>query len=164
MELKAITVVEKGAVPRRLQPAHTRASRVAYYVIGREFHEKMMPKRFTVAHGLEAGYRKRKGEEAGTDTKAFFKSYTGRKVKIKGHRKPLVWSGETEKRARSVNLVVTPQLARLKYNLPQLNRRPWMNDEIRRILPREIAELSKVWKQAYDDAFARESTQTTTTI
>lgn len=164
MELRTITVVEKGAVPRRLRPAHTRASRVAYYVIGLEFHEKMMPKRFTVAHGLEAGYRKRKGEESGTDTKAFFKSYTGRKVKMKGHRKPLVWSGETEKRSRSVNLIVTGQLARLKYNLPVLNFNPWTNEEIRKILPREIAELSKLWRKAYDEAFAIESTQTTTTI
>jgi hypothetical protein len=76
------------------RPVWNNMLKEAWAATGQHWFDKLLPKHFTVAGGKEYGYAPRAGEAAGTTGKAFWSSYAGRKQKYKGHRDPLVWSGE----------------------------------------------------------------------
>lgn len=92
------------------------------------------------------GYTPRKGE--GLSGKAFYRSYSGRKLKKKGHLKPLVWSGESMALAKIRDVRATRNRATLVQHARGLNRRHpasqvRMNEEIRAIAPNEIREAAR---------------------
>jgi hypothetical protein len=132
---------------------HREASRQAYQAIAEKHHEENTAKRFTKEHALAAGYRKRAGEEHPFGSKAFWNSYTGRKLKKHGHTLPLVFSGETRARARMATIVVTTNRGQLKYQVNALNYQPWTRDEFIKILPAEAKELGQHWDQIYNRQF-----------
>jgi hypothetical protein len=150
MEIPKIEIRERGRAPRRLAKAYGQASKTSWRETGLHYHQTMRPKRFTVAHGKAAGYQPRKGDEFAWGTKQFWKSYVGRKVRKFKHRRPLVWSGETERRARAVNIVAQRNVAKMRYALNALNFHPWAQAEFRRILPAEAAELGRVYDANLD--------------
>lgn len=118
---------------------------------GKFFHLNMRDKRFTKEHAMKAGYALRKGEESGIGTKAFFRSYTGRKLKKFGHTRPLEFSGRTRAAVRAANISSTSNGGKVAYagantfnyhnpfSKPEL--RP--NLEFRRIIPEEAEQLAK---------------------
>lgn len=139
-----IKIEERGITPRRLAKAVREANKEEWRILAETFHTKFTPARFTEEHAKKAGYRKRSGEDGRFGTKAFWKSYIGRKIRQKKHRDPLVWSGETKRRAeRMVGIVPTSKGVTLRYNLNVLNYIPWARAEFARILPEETAVLTQ---------------------
>lgn len=126
----------------------------AYQDLGEYFHAKMLPKRFTIAGGRMLNYDYRSGERPGTSYKAFWKSYTGRKVRKFGHRKPLVWSGETERDATRIrDIRTTSRGVKIVLHARKLNFRNkyssiFMNEEVRRVSPQEYTELKREFERA----------------
>lgn len=165
-----ITIKERGAVPRRMMKAHNAAAKTAWFSAGKLFHEAMRDARFTAEHARKAGYDKRKGEESGIDTKAFFRSYTGRKIRKWGHRRPLEWSGETRRKVRYANINNTSKGCRVAYpGASKLNFRPKggrinMADEFRRLLPTEIDKLAAGFDTSYEFQMGRDNTTITTQV
>lgn len=118
-----------GAVPGTVnlnQRAWNRVVRDCWMKVGKMWHKHMAQKHFTKAGAREYEYTPRKGEESGVSSKAFWRSYTGRKKKAKGHTLPLVWSGETRSRARTARIEAYATRrksgVRISLNLPALNR------------------------------------------
>ena len=142
-----ITVRETGPVPRLLKSAYNRASKQAWYDAGIYFHETLWARRFTPAHGREAGYRPRSGDELPFGSKEFWRSYVGRKLRFKHHRNPFEWSGTTKRLARSVSIVSTRNRASLRYaGLRVLNfLPPEFNEELRRVLPSEARQIGRAY-------------------
>ena len=79
----------------------------AFHQIGLRWHQEFLPKHFTKEGEKEYNYTPRKGEEEGTSGKAFWRSYTGRKLKAKGHTLPLVWSGELRQGSKTARITAT---------------------------------------------------------
>lgn len=168
MEIKRITITERGPVPRRMAKYHRAASKAGYQAAAEYHHRVHTPKRFTVAHGREANYRPRSGENLPYGSKAFWRSYYGRKLKgqtggskiwylrdviREGTAAPLVWTGETRHRARVTTISVTANRANLRYNVNALSYRVFPQEEFRRIIPRELAKLGQVFDDTYNKAF-----------
>jgi hypothetical protein len=160
MEIKAIRITERGPVPRALKKYHRAASKSAYNSAGIEYHTVLRPLRFTRAHAIEAKYRPRAGEQFPFGSKAFWRSYVGRKLRggpgRPGTNLPLVWTGRTRERAQMVSLQVFSTRVDARYALNQLNRIPWAQEEFRRILPRELTHLGQVFDAEYDREFNRD--------
>lgn len=149
-----ISVKERGTTPRKFIKQHNAAKRVGFRSIADYYHAKLTPKRFTKAHGLAVGYRPRQGENLTYGSKAYWTSYTGRKQR-RGHLMPLVWSGETRRRSRIANIVVTGKESRVKYQLNVLNFHPDLRQEFLRMLPAESVKLGKVFDKTYDTEFKK---------
>lgn len=159
MEIRAIKIRERGPVPRSMAKQHRQASREAYQAIAEQHHREHTPKRFTKAHGQAAEYRKRKGEELQFGTKAFWGSYTGRKLRKFGHTLPLVWSGQTRDRARMATIQVTTNRGQLRYSVNALNYNPWARDEFTTLTGPEVRALGQTWESVYSRLFDRNMDQ-----
>lgn len=151
-----ITIKEKGFVPRGMKRAYGRVSKAAWFETGVRFHGEHRDDRFTKEHGRKAGYKKRKGEDAGLTGKAFWQSYTGRKLRFKKHTRPLEWSGDTRRAVRSANITSTSKGAKVAYSgARKLNfRNPRsdinMSEEFRRLTPEEMVSLAKFYDDKLD--------------
>lgn len=150
MEIRAIKIRERGNVPRNMAKQHRRASREAYQQIAEMHHRENTPKRFTQEHAQAAGYRKRSGEQFTFGSKAFWGSYTGRKLRQHGHTLPLVFTGKTRERARMTTITVTTNRGQLRYAVNALNFNPWTREEFTRLLPSEIEALGQHWDATYN--------------
>lgn len=159
MKILAITIRERGAVPRSMAKQHRQASRQAYQEIAEQHHRENTPNRFTKQHGQAAGYRKRKGEDLQFGTKAFWGSYTGRKLRKFGHTLPLVWSGQTRDRARLATIQVTTNRGQLRYSVNALNYNPWARDEFTTLTAPEVQALGQTWETVYARFFDRDMDQ-----
>ena len=110
--------------------------RTAWKASGEEWHAGMRPKHFTFAAIAEYGYQARKA------------SYELRKAKKLGHRRPLVWSGETERmtgRSRDVRYTdkgVTVVLQAPKHLYQRRGSAPDKAEELQRVSEREVAQLA----------------------
>ncbi|QDV22921.1 hypothetical protein [Aureliella helgolandensis] len=152
----AVQVRERGATPRRMKTAYTAASRKAWHAVALRFHTEYRDKRFTEEHAREAGYVRRKGELLPRDSKAFRRSYTGRKLLLKGHTRPLEFSGKTRRAVRAVSISETSKGGKAAYRgantfnfrHPKSNIR--MSDEFRFITPREARELGEYYDLQLD--------------
>ena len=110
-------------------------------------------KHFTNAGAAEYGYAPRQGDAGRLGTHGFKRSYQGRKLRAKGHTRPLTWSGDTEKKTRTARVVAfsTSKESRveIRINAPTLNlKRPGsainMREEMTRISPAEKTVLQTV--------------------
>ena len=161
-----ITIRERGAVPRKLRKVYTAAKRTSWLETGKLFHTEMRDQRFTAEHARKAGYAPRQGETAGLGKK-FWNTYTGQKLKWKGHKRPLEWSGETRRAVRYGNISHTTKGARVAYpGARKLNFRRWpssphMADEFRRLLPDEIRRLAEEFDRVLDREMNRDQSAET---
>lgn len=147
-----IKITEYAALTRGGDKKEIRASlKKSWENAGRFFHLNLRDKRFTKEHAQKAGYTLRKGEDKGTNSKDFFRSYTGRKLKKYGHTRPLEFSGATRSAVRSANISSTSSGARVayagarsfNYRNPFSNPTMNLNLEFRKILPEEAAQIAK---------------------
>lgn len=156
MKLVTIKTRERGSTPRRMKKAFNAASKEAWYRTALRFHSEYRERRFTEAHALAAGYTKRKGELIARGTKAFRQSYTGRKLRIKGHTLPLVWSGRTKKETERASISSTSKAGRATYrgantfNFRNPKSKVRMNEEFTRLIPKEAIELGEYYDQQFD--------------
>lgn len=153
----AATVRFTGHVPDELsQREFNEIKRQAYRAVGEYWHAHFLPQHFTTAGARKYGYTPRQGEQGGQSPKQFWRSYTGRKLRYLGHKRPLVKSGESERRATArpakITVTVTSTRSRAKVVIPApaLNFRPPhsrvdMRREVETVTDDEIAILQDVF-------------------
>jgi len=151
-----INIRYEGAVPGpNLSPgALSNILKKAWYEPGKNLHENFRPKHFTQEGAREYGYAPRRGEESGTSGKAFWRSYTGRKLKKFGHTLPLVYSGDLRDRTRIARIdskadgvrVVLPQANKANFHNPKSNVN--MREELTRISADEARQSAELLDQA----------------
>lgn len=124
------------------------------FAVAESWVTKRLPKHFTREAYDLYGYLPRMGEP-GTPYTKWKGTYTGRKLKEKGHTLPGVWSGESESRAKHPRIVATSKGVRVYINAPALNLRP----KDGRIDLRE--EVVKTTFQEADELFALHADVTT---
>lgn len=148
--LGAIKVKERGAAPRGMRKLFNEAGKQTWLEVGGEFNTNYRDKRFTPEHAREAGYAFRKGELLPRGTKAFRRSYTGRKLRMFKHTNPLERTGDT-KRALRGNIRSTSKGARVTYpaarvfNFRHPKSKIRMNEEFTRITRPESRELAEFY-------------------
>lgn len=151
-----------GLFTRKEQPMLRAALKEAWIDAARYFHDRMRDRRFSIEHAKAAGYAPRKGSDEPIGSKAFWRSYTGRKLKKYGHMRPLEFSGKTRAAMKSyVSLSSTSKGGKAAYpgarafNYKNPNSDPSMNLnlEFRKILPGEADELAKIIDAKIDDLF-----------
>ncbi len=80
---------------------------------GMQFYRRSIhPQHFTVAGARKYGYRRRT------------RKYREAKKRVKGHSRPLVWSGESERRSSRSRITGTASRVRMFINAPNLNFSP----------------------------------------
>jgi hypothetical protein len=146
----------QGAVPGAMSKRefNNEILKPSYQDLGEWFHQNRLPLRFTNQAKSLLNLAPRKGEQPGLPYKMFKRSYTGRKQRYKGHRKPFVWSGETERdatrirdvRATSGGVKIVLHARKLNYRHPKSAIR--MNEEIRRIAESEYPLLQQQLNKA----------------
>lgn len=157
----AFIPTKKRTVPRALRSVITQGRKSSWKATGRHFHTNHRHLRFTASHAKRARYYKRKGEGMPFGSKAFWRSYTGRKLRKYGHMKPLYKTGETERMTRTAAISSTSKGVKIKYpgarkfNLRHPRSRIEMNNEFRRIAPYEIPTLGRVYERDLDQRLKR---------
>lgn len=150
------TIRDRGTTPRGMRKAFNAAARVAWLATAMLFHSDYRDRRFSEAHAKEAGYGARKGELIPRGTRAFTRSYTGRKLRLFGHTRPLEFSGKTRNQMRSANISSTSNMGRAaypgasKFSFRHPKSKIRMQDEFRRILPQEAEELGQYFDEQLD--------------
>jgi len=168
-----IQVRERGATPGIAKREFNNLSKAAWFDAAANHHRDNTRKRFTEAHARAAGYVKRKGEGLDRNSKAFRRSYYGRKLRSekgggKGQALPLVFSGRSRDRAKFPKVASTFRSAKLKFNTPAFNfRHPKsrirMSEEFRRVLPKEQQAIARTYDDGLDRRLnAIQSTKQTT--
>lgn len=160
----AIGIRQRGPIGRGMRKAVNAASKVAWHKTAEYFHLYLRDERFTEEHARAAGYTLRKGEGQPRGSKAFARSYTGRKLRSQGHTRPLEFTGDTR---RAMNLgfnikstskggrVAYRSASKFSFRHPKSQIR--MSEEFRRLLPSEVAELGRIYDDELDKGLAKET-------
>lgn len=155
---------ERGATPRGMRKAFNAAARAAWYATALFFHSVYRDRRFTEEHAREAGYARRKGELLTRGTKAFERSYTGRKLRLFGHTRPLEFSGRTRAQVRAASISSTSKMGKAaypgasKFSFRHPKSKIRMQDEFRRITDREADELGQYFDEQLDQELKNQDT------
>lgn len=153
------TKTETGCTPRQLLAALTGREwndihRDAAEFAARFWHTHFRPLHFKNSATRRYGYQFRQGENL-QGAKGFRRSYTGQKLQQKGHTRPLVWSGDSERFTQILNIRATAKggqygtaRATVIMNAPTLNLRsspssPNMRQELTTVIPEELDEISR---------------------
>lgn len=142
-----ILIKETGPTPKITKTQH---NEIMSYVLGQvaaNHHMKYMWMHFRRDTARRYNYKPRNGE--GLSGAAFYKSYTGQKLKKKGHMNPLVFSGVSETLAKIRDVRATRSAAVLVQHARGLNRRNPKSDinmaeEIRTVAPSEMKEAYRL--------------------
>lgn len=134
MSFMKVTITESGATPRNMLKTLRQVKKRGFMAMGTQWHRKMRPQHFTRAAYAKYGYKRR--------TPAHEKL----KEKMYGHRRPLVFSGESEQLSRIRDVRATAKGARVVMRVPRLNIRrsansPNMREEMTRIAIKERDRL-----------------------
>ena len=105
----------------------------------------------------EYGYKPRDGETS-SGSRAFFRSYTGKKQKYMHHTLPLVWSGELRDSTKDfrIEATATSNGSRVRIVLPSSQKANFKNqftninmrEELTTVSPKEGEELSEILSKA----------------
>jgi hypothetical protein len=127
-----------GATPDVTKREWGKICQPGWQETGEYWHAHYRAKHFTAAGAREYGYASRGGENLPHSEKQFRRSYTGRKLKLYGHTKPLVYTGTSEALTRQRDVRATGKLMRVVLHAPALNfKNAWMKCDMR-------AEMTRV--------------------
>jgi hypothetical protein len=152
------------ADPKRIplpKRAFNNAVKGAHEDMGRFWHGAIRPKHFTSAGAREYGYAPRDGERDHVGVRGFARSYTGIKLRRRGHTRPLVWSGDSMRQSGRLDVRATNKRVRVVMNVPTLNfspkGRPDMNmrAELTEISDSDFAKMVRVFQRSLDRRLAR---------
>lgn len=165
MEIDRIEISTRGPVGRGMRRQMNAAQKVVWAAGGREFAINNIPRRFTAEHAAEANYSPRAGQREPRGSKAFWKSYFGRKLRYKGTSDPFVWSGATRRNARIASVSATSKSAAVRLpSARKLNFHPRYAAEFRRVTVRERLEFAKSYDRNLDQELARQNESQTISI
>ena len=91
-----IEIREFGATPGLMKREWNAVVKTSWGELGTYWHSRLREKHFTTAGAKEYKYTPRKGEPGSGWQGNFWGSYTGRKIRAFGHRRPLEHSGESK--------------------------------------------------------------------
>jgi hypothetical protein len=158
-----VKVRYQGAVPgvTLTRREMNRVLEKAWFQPGKNWAGNLRPKHFTKEGEQEYGYEPRSGEQQGASGKAFWRSYTGRKLKEKGHTLPLVWSGELRDKARTSCIEATSKGVRVF--LSEANKAKFHNPkskidmraELTRVSIAEAGESTEILAASMQEEFDR---------
>jgi len=108
-----MSVRYEGAVPgvTLKRALMNKVKQKGYNAAGVEWHQKFMPEHFTESGGRKYGYKQRS------------KSYRARKLRVKHHRRPLVWSGLSQALMRIRDVRAKTNGVKIYSHASGLNRR-----------------------------------------
>jgi len=164
-----IKIKENGVAPRTMVKAWNQVRREGYRAIAVMWHRDMRPDHFDENAKRWYGYKPRAGEPGnpryirtknGQMIRDNYNNYTARKARMKGHTRPLVWSGQSEALSRIRDIRVATKGSRVVLHTPGLNRRNkyskiYMRDELTRITEVEARMLAKEYERATARNFKR---------
>lgn len=165
-----IVVKAKGPTPGHLaKRAWNAILKAAYAVTGTYWKTNFRAKHFTQSGANEYGYALRRGQDMGFGTKSYWRSYTGKKQRYLHHVRPLVFSGESERRTQAATVRATFKGVTVTMNAPALNFRPKnsrvnMRKEMTTISIAEEATLNAVFAAEVRKGLDGVTDQTTTRI
>jgi len=170
-----VKITEQGPTPRLMMRQKNQVHREAATDLAHFWHDQYVRKHFTQAGASEYGYAPRKGQPGNPHPKGFKRSYTGRKLALKNHTRPLVWSGASYLLVLASRNNVTATAtkgqatARLRLNAPALNfknprSRIDMRTELTTISPREASEMSVRAGEYLQQRYAALRDSETTTV
>lgn len=145
-----IALTKTGPVPSLLKRELNNCHRDAMHAAGTFWHENYREEHFTNRGSTKYGYTPRSGEPGREHPGGFRKSYTGKKLRAKGHTRPLEWSGDSRRQSRTPRIVATAKKGearvRVIMNVPGLNRRYRgspidMRKELVTVIPAEGQEI-----------------------
>lgn len=145
-----IQLEQRGLFPFASKSVQNRIFSIVHFEIGREWHRRFKPLHFGNSATTRYGYGRRSGESGNMPAKGFNQSYTGRKLAIKKHTRPLEWSGDSMRSVMASNTIRATRFGvTVAMHAPNLNyRNPHsqidMRAELTRVLPEENAHLAKV--------------------
>jgi len=124
------------------------AIKASLAVAAKGWHQQYYEGHFTPAGGQRYGYFQRKGEGMPRGSKGFARSYHGRKLKMMGHERPLVFTGESYQRGKVAKIVASSKQAKVvlpsTFNFRHPKSRINMRDEVTRVLPDEVQALRAI--------------------
>jgi len=135
--IKYVMVSQFGPTPGILARERTNLIKAALTAAAANHHAKYMWRHFKPEAYRRYGYTERTA------------GYVRKKLRVKGHNRPMVWSGESETLARIRDVRATRNQARLVQHARGLNRRRptslvYMNKEITAVAPPEVKEAARV--------------------
>lgn len=158
-----------GPTPRGMARELPRIQQRALETMGVYWHQHFRAKHFTPSGAREYGYAPRKGEGMAVSTKGFWRTYMGRKLRMKGHQNPLVWSGESRERTRMRDVRATRNRVRvvlhanaLNFRNPHSRTKPW--EEMTTVSAAEQRVLSELFNREIERGIAAIRSRQTVTI
>jgi hypothetical protein len=135
--------------------------------VAAEWHHQYFEGHFTQAGARKYGYIARKGELLAPGSKAFLRSYVGRKLRKTGQNRPLYFSGEAYRESKVPKIRGTRKESRVvlsrKFNFKHPKSRIVMRDEVTRVLPAEANYLRRFAGKRLNERLQKfRDTQTTT--
>lgn len=154
MSLFLFQIEEIGGPGIVLKNLNTLKKKV-FMLMGIFWHDNLRQKHFTKAGAREYKYAPRRGDRGNIGRKGFRHTYQARKLRTKGHTRPLVYSGESEGRTRVRDVRSTSKGVRVVLNVPTLNlKNPLtkidMRQEMTVISDREVPLLVEVGERELD--------------
>lgn len=138
MDLRALGAGHRKSVVNRSVKASLSAAALAW-------HQRYYEGHFTRTGAIKYAYQPRTGQNQPRDSKAFWRSYTGRKLRKVGHADPLKFTGDAYRRGKVASVRATSKQAKVvlpnKFNWKHPKSRIVMRDELTRVLPGESDAL-----------------------
>lgn len=96
---------------KAMAQAYVAAKKPVMEELGRYWHTVLRPKHFEATAVNRYGYQPR------------FKDYQIAKGRVKGHNRPLVWSGRTEKASETYTMIANKRSVRVRMQFPAISMR-----------------------------------------
>lgn len=149
-----IKITEIGPTPGMFPRVYKALLRAALAAGAELWIDKFIPFHFQKKAFSRYGYKKRKGMEFARGTKAFRDSYTGDKLRRKGHIIPLVFSGNTRNLAkqsearpiaRRVDVITRAPTLNLRNSNSDIN----MREEFQTFTPAELEAMARAMDRKF---------------
>jgi len=137
-----ITIEQRGPTPGVMKREQNAMSKTSFEAVGKFWGNEIRPKHFQVSATAEYGYRRR---EPG---------YTRRKQAQYGHRRPFVFTGESEQRSKSFRVYATRSYALVTMNMPALNFFGG-SEEFAVVTQAEAEACAAVYEKTYDEELVK---------
>ena len=133
-----ITIESRGPVPGVMKSKHNAMSKASWLVGGDFWGDNLRSKHFQLTAFSEYGYRRRE------------RSYEAKKERLFGHKRPLVYTGETEQRTEGFRTTSTRHGA-LVITYAQALSFTNSGSELTEVTNQEAKQIARAYGQEYDN-------------
>jgi len=160
-----IQIRERGPTPGLLKRGFNKMKEKCFHTAMTFWHKELLQKHFTQSGAIEYGYTPRKRAWRGS----YKMSYVGRKIREKGHNKPLVFTGESMAMTRMRDVRATSKqgvcvIRGTKFNFRHPDSQVNMREEIATVSPSDAARMVRTFDHKLDSTLRSYHATRTTTI